>query len=271
VREPTERIGEEDPPASSDAPRSTDPVQAGLLESRSFEPGDCVAWESSKGTADTDVVDCDTPHLFQVAGSIDLREVEGIGRDYPDDGAWQVVTDRDCGPLVTDHLGVPLDPNGRWALGIIHPTQQGWSVGDRTAWCGIQANDVDGQAAGDSLLPMTGRFDPTMQTLPLPTGQCRAFQPDGDTTPVGCDEPHQLEVVGTVSIPDAPSFPGDAALDAACLDLAEAYSERDFFYGPYRFDERSWAAGSRQVVCVIGVDGDVFGWGTRSGSLASGG
>lgn len=267
VRQPQQLLSSDTP--ASDVPPPTGPVEADLLEARSYEPGDCVSWESSLGTADTDAVDCDTPHLFQVAGSIDLGDVEAIGRDYPDADGWQVVTDRDCGPVVNAHLGAPLDPNGRWRLGIMHPTQQSWDLGDRTVWCGVKANDVDGLAVADATLPMTGRADPSIQALLLPTGQCRAYQPDGDSTPVGCDQPHQLEVAGTVRLPDAPSYPGEGAVDDACAGVARAYAAGTLSYSALFYDERSWAAGTRDVTCVVGVAGDVYGWGTRTGSLAA--
>ena len=267
VRQPQQLLGSGTP--ASEAPPPTGPVEADLLAAGSYEPGDCVSWESSLGTADTDVVDCETPHLFQVAGSINLRDVEAIGRDFPDAGAWQVVTGRDCGPVVTAHLGTPLDPYGKWRIGIIHPSRKSWDLGDRTVWCGIRANDVDGLAVDDATLPMTGRADPSAQVLLLPTGQCRAFQPDGDTTPVGCNQPHQIEVAGTVRLPDAPSYPGEGAVDDACADVARAYAAGTFNYSDWAFDERSWAAGTRDVTCVVGVAGDVYGWGTRTSSLAT--
>ena len=272
VRQPSEPDGAGDASAEagtdSTSPATTEPVRTDLLATRSFDPGDCATWETSSGAARATVVDCATPHLFQVAGSIDLREVSSLGRDYPDDGAWDVLTERDCGPIIEAHLGAPLDPNGRWAPGIIFPTVDGWNHGDRTVWCGIRSNDAEGVAADDEFVPMTGRVDPSAQSLLLPTGQCRAFQPDGDTSPVDCGQPHQIEVAATITLPDAADYPGEEAVTTACVDAAGRYFSGSYVAGPYRFDDRSWAAGQRAVTCVIGVAGDLFGWGTRTGPMA---
>lgn len=254
---------------ASDTTALTSPVEADELEARTYDTGDCVSWSTSIDASDTDVVDCNTPHLFQVAGSIDAREVDGIGRDYPGDDAWSIIADRDCRPVVETHLGAPLDPNGRWSIGTIHPTPQSWDVGRRTVWCGITASDVDGTAVDDEFVPMTGRADPAAQVVAMPPGQCRAFQPDGDTSPVGCEQPHQIEVAGLARLADGPAYPGDEAVLAACSQLARAYTPAAVSYAPWRFDERSWAAGTREVNCVVGDAGGVNGWGTRTGSLAA--
>lgn len=247
----------------------TSPVEADEVEMRTYRPGECVSWSSSIDTADTDVVDCATPHLFQVAGSVDATAIDGIGRDYPGDAAWAIVADRDCRPVVEAHFGAPVDPGGRWSIGTIHPLPESWQVGYRTVWCGLISNDLDGVAVDDGLVPMTGRADPAAQRVTLPTGQCRVFQPDGDSSPVGCDQPHHVEVAGLTRLADGFGYPGDAAVLELCGEVARSYTPAAAGYAPWQFDERSWAAGSREVQCVVGVSGDVFGWGARSAPLGA--
>ena len=243
-------------------------VDADTIEARSYEPGECVRWNASVGSADSDVVECAEPHLLQVAGRRDLGDVADLGDEYPSEATWDLLFDRECGPIVAAHFGGEIDPFGRWAVGGLRPTEEGWLAGDRDLWCGLVNGDPDGAGNGTGYVPMAGAVDLSAQAVVLPTGQCRAFRPDGLTSPVDCASPHQLEVAGVVAIPDGPAFPGQEAVDASCSAVAEAYlPDRAFSYAAWVYDDRSWAAGTRQANCMVGDPGDVYGWGTRTGSI----
>ena len=236
------------------------------LERASYERGDCVDWEQGRvGSSETMVVDCGDEHRLQVAGSIRLDDFEGR-RDYPDEEQWDALFEQRCGPVVAEVLGGTLDPFGRWAVGGIRPTADGWADGDRTVWCGaISSAEEPGAAGGQSRF--RGVVDLARQVDPRPRGQCLTLRPDRRLTPVDCAGPHQLEVAGQGSVA-ADAYPGDGAVQAACEAVALAYlGDVVAGYGAADFDDRSWATGRRTFDCVVGQPGDVFGWGTRTGSL----
>jgi hypothetical protein len=154
-------------------------------------------------------------------------------------------------------------------VGAIFPLEDSWAQGDRTVWCGLISGDVDGVGATDAWVSFTGPVDLSAQFVERPVGQCRAILPSGSTAAVDCTQPHQLEYVGVATLADAASYPGNEAVQAACLSPAEAYAGRDasYDYGFRGFDDRSWNAGVRRVNCVVGSPGDVDGWGTRTSSI----
>jgi hypothetical protein len=262
----TDSGGVVDEATSTTTPRS---VEADSLETRTYEPGDCATWNPSSGTADTQVVDCSQPHLIEMAGSVDLHDDPTVGRTYPNEQAWDVIIARSCDPVVATHFGGAVDPNGRWRVSAIHPREDGWAQGDRTVWCGLISGDADGVGATGAWVSSSGPADLSAQAVERPVGQCRAIQPSGSTAAVDCAQAHQLEFVGMAVLPDAGAYPGQEAVQAACLRLVQPYvgSSAAFSYGSWGFDDRSWDAGVRRVNCVVGSSGDVDGWGTRTSSV----
>lgn len=114
---------------------------------------------------------------------------------------------------------------------------------------------------------------------PAGVGECLDLAVEGanvvDTIEVPCDQAHDAEAFHRILLASGP-FPGDAALadeaDAACLERFEDYVGTDYAESEYWLDslvptEAGWAAGDREVVCLL-VSGDgspLVGSGYRSG------
>ena len=96
-------------------------------------------------------------------------------------------------------------------------------------------------------------------------GECiDGLVPDGqevqDLPTTRCDGEHLGEVVGTVTVPEADTWPGQAAHEeqagAECPPAFEAYVGRSYDESRLEMSylyltEASWAAGDRQIVCVV--------------------
>ncbi|MFM7068397.1 MAG: septum formation family protein [Actinomycetes bacterium] len=233
------------------------------LDADSYEVGDCVTWDEAKIRSDTKVVKCAEPHRIQIAGSRELDDY-GSRREYPTENEWDAIIGRRCTPQVERALGGPLDPFGLWTVGALRPREDGWFQGDRLISCGIIRSNGSG-----SFALFTGRPNASQQYVPVPTGQCRALRPDGASSPVPCEQPHEIEIAGESLLGGSGAFPGDDAASDACEAVAERYvaSNRSYSYDSWNYEERSWASGRRRFNCVVGVSGAVYGWGTRTGSL----
>ena len=96
-------------------------------------------------------------------------------------------------------------------------------------------------------------------------GECvDALVPDGeevsDLPTTSCDGEHLGEVVGTVTVPEADTWPGQAAHEAQagaeCPPAFAAYVGRSYDESRLEMSylyptEASWAGGDRQIVCVV--------------------
>lgn len=78
--------------------------------------------------------------------------------------------------------------------------------------------------------------------------------------PVPCTTPHDNEIVGSATHPDAPSYPGQAALEtfaaAPCITAFNTYVGGDFDTSslsmlPIVPTEATWAKGDRTITCVV--------------------
>ena len=112
------------------------------LERRAYKHGDCVVWDQkpSADPANTRVVPCTAPHLFEVGSRLDLT---GRFDHFPTKPEWKLIFVHDCGASVQALLGAPLDPTGRFVPGGITPTRSGWEQGDRVVWCGAELGAPD--------------------------------------------------------------------------------------------------------------------------------
>ena len=110
--------------------------------------GTCVTWTNANAT-DLRVVDCAQPHLFEVTGTADISGQYPASAPLPDAVTWQRVTQSSCASSATAYLG-KLDPNGRYMVGALRPTESQWNDGDRSLRCGLQGSTPLGQ-------PMTQR------------------------------------------------------------------------------------------------------------------
>ncbi|MEJ8278712.1 septum formation family protein [Pseudonocardia spirodelae] len=239
--------------ASSGVPRTE---EAPPLPPPPDTPGTCLNWTRADAT-DTAAVDCARPHLFEQTGRVALADQTA----FPADAAWQkLVADR-CTPVVTKYLNGKFDPDGKFRVGALKPSQQRWDGGDKGMRCGLQMASRSG-----AMFPITGKVAAQDQSAVQPAGTCLAI--DGRTVgdPTDCAGPHAVEAVGIVDLgtefPDAwPAVEDqDKFLQPACTDAANTFAGNDkvitdkgltVYWG--NLSEESWKAGSRKVNCNIGT------------------
>jgi Septum formation len=228
-------------PAASDEPevREVPPPPA--------TPGTCLMW-TRPDAADTEVVDCAQPHLFEQAGSVALAADMAL----PDDRQWRQIVDERCEPVVLEYMRGKFDPDGRYRVGALKPSPAKWADGDRELRCGLQSASRSG-----ALYPLAGRAAESDQAAVQDPGTCLAI--DGRTIgdPVDCAGPHAVETVGIVDLagkfPDA--FPAvgdqDSYLQPEYAGSAEAISNKGLTVYWDNITEESWNAGSRRVNCNL--------------------
>ncbi|GAA0936652.1 septum formation family protein [Pseudonocardia zijingensis] len=217
-------------------------------------PGTCLMW-SRPDAADTEVVDCAQPHLFEQAGSVTLAADMAL----PDDRQWRQIVNERCEPVVLQYLGGKFDPDGRYRVGALKPSPSKWSDGDRELRCGVQSASRSG-----ALLPLSGRAAESEQAAVQEPGTCLAI--DGRTIgdPVDCSGPHAVETVGIVDLSEkfSEGFPAvgdqDAFLQPQCAEIANKYagsadaiSDKGLTVYWDNLTEESWNAGSRKVNCNL--------------------
>lgn len=246
--------------------------------------GDCLNWRGSDGGLPTDIyaVDCTTPHRFEVAKRLDLAGA--TDNDTPPRGATNVdLARRLCTPAVNEYAGDhPLDPEGRFAVALIPPSQQGWEAGDRSGLCGIAAKELSGGSA-ESL----GPFNSADQHRLWDPGTCLGISEQRvPTAPVDCAGDHSIEIAATVSVadlfpegPEPPEAAKQTELTAkACYDAAvqyvgdaEALRRTTLFAALVQpISTGSWTTGSRTVNCGLMRTADPGPFAVLQGSAVSG-
>jgi hypothetical protein len=217
-------------------------------------PGTCLTW-SRADAADTALVDCAQPHLFEQAGTVVLTDQVALPSD---DVFRRLVTER-CEPVVLDYLGGALDPQGRFRVGALKPAPAKWDLGDRELRCGLQTASRSG-----ALYPIVGKVADNDQSAVEEPGTCLAIDGTRVGDPVACSGPHALETVGIVDLseqfPDAfPAVPDqDEFLQGRCGEVAAEYAGGETVVADKgltvywnNMAEESWAAGSRRVNCNV--------------------
>ncbi len=216
-------------------------------------PGTCLSWNRADA-ADTGLVDCAQPHLFEQAGSVPLTDQV----ELPSDATMRQLVAERCGPVVLAYLDNTFDEQGRFRIGALKPSPTRWAEGDRELRCGLQSASRSG-----ALYPITGRVAESDQSAVEEPGTCLAIDGPRVGDPVDCSGPHALEAVGVVDLsenfPDA--FPAaadqDAFLQARCAEVAQQYAgatpiaEKGLTVYWNNMVEQSWAAGSRLVNCNV--------------------
>lgn len=223
--------------------------------------GSCLDWAADDG-ADVHQVDCTQPHLFESVGALSLGELFGPAAAFPSETAWQAMVKEKCTPLAAAFLEDRFDPFGRFTVGALKPSQQGWRNGDRSLHCGLQVVARSGE-----LYRVAGGARGQDQATVHQPGTCLGVDGTDVGDPVDCAQPHAVEVVGLFDL--AGPFPGpdypdenkqDEAAGPACTKLAEEYAggpdvvaEKKLTVYWDSLRPESWRAGTRRVDCKLGA------------------
>ncbi len=231
--------------AGSDVPAEPVPAAA---------PGSCLTWKRVDA-ADAKEIDCAQPHLFEQVGAVPVADQSTL----PDDAQWrQLVNDR-CSPLVVGYLNGRFDPDGRFRVGALKPSEQRWSEGDRELRCGLQAASRSG-----ALYPVSGKVAEQDQSDVHEPGTCLGIDGRAIGDPVDCGAPHAVESAGFIDLSQEfkAEFPPvgdqDRFLQPACTKLATDYAggapvvaEKKLTVYWDNLTAESWAAGTRKVGCNL--------------------
>lgn len=253
-------------------------AEVGLAAS---ESGQCFTWAAAKVPV-LKVISCTDPHYFEIAAKLDTAHypTSEFAADSPRPSVERFTQIRNeyCPPLVRSYLGGKLDPLGRFVIGMMYPSVAGWDNGDRTLRCGLQLATVDGLERA-----FTGRVKDQDQSQQWAVGTCLGINSTTRqaTDPVkDCSQPHSLEVTGIVSLDSftpasvakaptsnsgtASNWPSrqrqEAELKKICPTLTNKYLGNPQRLGHTTLNvqwnilsEISWLAGSRHVLCYLGL------------------
>jgi hypothetical protein len=226
--------------------------------------GTCLTWSRSDAS-DTAAVDCARPHLFEQAGSVTLPDQP----TFPNDAAWQKLVAERCTPTVTTYLKGKFDPDGKFRVGALKPSQQRWDGGDKGMRCGLQTASRSG-----AMLPITGTVASQDQSAVVAPGTCLGINGRTVGDPVSCTQQHAVEAVAVVDL--GPQFKDkqpsvdeqDGFLQPACQKAANDYAGNDQVIAQKKLtvywdnlSDASWKAGSRKVNCNLATllpDGSGF-------------
>lgn len=251
--------------------------------------GDCLDWPAGNPGQPVDVP-CEQKHRFEVAGAIDTALIPGA--EFGEDALWPgaerfaAIRDEQCPVMVDQYLDGRLDPQGRFAVGMMYPSQAQWDKGARQLRCGVQENGADGAP-----VQFSGRVADQNQSYVWPEGTCVGI--DTETrAPTGfavnCAEPHAFQTTGIVDLsvrfgdrmsnkPWPPTGAQNGYLGSICPVQAERFAG-----GRKPLDattlnvqwsvlsEPSWLAGSRKVVCYLGLPDKRGGFATLVGDAKGG-
>ncbi|NLU84811.1 septum formation family protein [Rhodococcus sp. HNM0569] len=254
----------------------------GDSEFAAAQQGDCLNWTPSDDPAedrqDVAIVDCSEEHLFEVVAPLDLSVYPGAefgpGSRFPGSLRFASIRDEHCVGAVEDYLGGRFDPHGKYSVGLMFPSEQGWADGDRTLRCGLQFSSTTG-----TLLPSTGSVRESDQSNVWPPGTCIGINQNVPSDPVDCAESHAYEVISTVdmgthftggmpSVEDQDAFLKDVCTQASneYLGAADALRNKTLTLFWDNLDLDSWLAGSRQINCSVGKELDTGGFASITGS-----
>ncbi|WP_262365468.1 septum formation family protein [Gordonia sp. OPL2] len=249
--------------------------------------GDCLDWPAGNPGEPAKVA-CDQKHRFEVAGPLDTALLPGS--EFGESATWPgverfaAIRDEQCPVIVDAYLDGRLDPQGRFSVGMMYPSQVQWDKGARELRCGLQQTGKDGTAD-----QFVGRVADQDQSFQWPAGTCIGIdpatrKPTGST--VNCTEAHAFQTTGTVVL--APRFgdrlsgkpwPGVEAQNDYLKSICPVQATR-FLGGKNKLDattlnvqwsvlsEPSWLAGSRTAVCYLGLP-DRGGFATLVGDARS--
>lgn len=235
-------------------------------------PGDCLTWNDDAAETPTKVP-CTEPHRFEVAGTVNTAQFPGseFGLDAPapTPERYAELRDEHCGVIVERYLGGGLDPQGRFAVGLMFPSKAQWDRGARVLRCGIEQ-----PGPGGVHQEFAGRVADSDQSFAWPDGTCIGID---DATrkptaePVNCAEPHAFQTTGVVDLSQrfgardsGRPWPSVADQNQYLQTICPNRTNR-FFGGVQKFrattlnvqwsviSEVSWNTGSRRVVCYVAL------------------
>ncbi|GAA5047084.1 septum formation family protein [Nocardia callitridis] len=238
--------------------------------------GDCLSW-TKPDRSDLVKVNCETQHMFEVAADIDMSRYPGKefgpSSPFPDSLRLTELKEEHCVPAVQQYMGGTFDPRGRYVVGLMYPSADGWQHGDRTLRCGLQWSANAGTPA------TTGSATQHDQSKIYQPGVCLGINQNLPTDPVDCVQEHAVEIVSTIDL--GTQFSGgppskddqDRYMQDECQRTAS-----DYLGGPEviqdktltlffdYLDARSWLAGSRKLDCMVGKGADQEGFAPITGS-----
>ncbi|MFC9893158.1 septum formation family protein [Nocardia sp. NPDC127579] len=239
--------------------------------------GDCLSW-TKPDRSDLVKVACSSKHLFEVAADIDMSKYPGVefgsGSRFPDSLRLTELKEEHCVPAVQQYMQGKFDPRGRYVVGLMYPSPDGWKHGDRTLRCGLQFSGSTGTP-----LTSTGSAIEQDQSKVFAPGTCLGINQNLPTDPVDCAQPHAVEIISTVDL--SAHFQGrppakeeqDKVVEEECTRTSTDYlgapdairiKTLTLFFD--YIDARSWLAGSRKLDCMIGKGTDREGFAPIQGS-----
>lgn len=244
----------------------------------SVGPGDCLTW-TTPDHSDLSELDCANKHLFEVTDTIDLSRYPGAefgpNSRWPDSLRLNELREEHCVPAAQRYLNGRFDPRGRYAVGLMYPSNDGWTrSGDRILRCGLQIPGLSGNP-----LPKTGRVADGDQSKVYPAGVCLGINQNLPTDQVDCAQEHAVEMSSVVDLGARfPAGPPSKEEQEKFLEEECGRASNDYLGGPEvlrnktltvffdYIDVRSWLAGSRKLNCMIGKGTDQEGFAPIVGS-----
>ena len=232
--------------------------------------GDCLDWPAGN-PGDPKKVNCDLRHRFEVAGPLDTTLLPGSefgeSATWPGEQRFAQIRDEQCAVIVDRYLVGKRDPNGRFSVSMMFPSQVQWDKGARALRCGLQQTGPDNKPA-----QFSGKVANQDQSFKWAPGTCvgidAARKP---TTEVNCAEKHSFQTTGTVDLAvkfgDRLSnrpWPSKEEQNNFLASVCPGQAER-FMGGKAKLEattlntqwsvilEPSWLAGSRTAVCYLGL------------------
>ncbi|MEV0356034.1 septum formation family protein [Nocardia sp. NPDC050697] len=238
--------------------------------------GDCLTW-STTDRSDLVKVSCDGKHLFEVAAEVDMSRYPGRefapGSRFPDSLRLTELKEEHCVPAVQKYMDGRFDPRGRYVVGLMYPSADGWQAGDRTLRCGLQV------AAATGTPTTSGSAAAQDQSRVYQPGVCLGINQNLPSDPVDCAQQHAVEIVSTIDLgahftSGLPSKDDqDKFMEQECtrtstdyLGSPDAIRNKTLTLFFDYLDARSWLAGSRKLDCMIGKGADREGFAPIQGS-----
>jgi hypothetical protein len=233
---------------ATDAPTTVPP------DAPRYTIGTCVAWDPATAgdparPGGFAVVGCDEPHRGETIGP--TVGTDTPGHFYPSPDALIALAAQSCTRQAEKYLGEELDEEGRFVAVAMPPSHDLWERGYRTLEC-VLASRSD---APSQLLTGSARGAPQWWTYA--PGDCVPLPPEA-SEPLGlvaCDQPHVLEIAGSVALDDPDVDPGSAESLETCLAVAREYLGHipdppwiAVLFGP---KPSEWAAGHHTGYCAL--------------------